>query len=238
MKVNVYSSIVISVGTHTVERRFACCCCCWLNVCATFAFRNIMSLSLSGHTVGRSTCVRSSFSHSIYSDATIWWWMIIEIGSSIELCDYLTTHSLEEEKKKRKKREINKNIARYLSSWFGFVWFFLCTLCCVSCSLCVPLFELHLTFGRAMSIKRYSYVCFYRLVLSFILALLFVLISATILLLCFVRAGLVFLYLRFGSLLRCIAHHAVHVALWCDGLVTRWTDACMCQFAQGLKRCF
>lgn len=49
--------------------------------------------------------------------------MIIEIGYSIELCDYLTTHSLkasESESAKKKTREINKNIARYLSSWLVF----------------------------------------------------------------------------------------------------------------------
>lgn len=98
-------------------------------------------------------------------------------------------------RKRRKKREINKNIARYLSSWLVGWCFFLAL---------APLHSRtnHLTTHIPAEASNGSVMfVFTAWFYPLFLALLFVLISATILLLCFVRA--VF-FSRISFFVRCM----------------------------------
>lgn len=161
MEVNVYSSIVISVA----EKSFVS-----LNV--PFAFCHFDYPICSRHM-----CV-GSFSHSIYFGAAIWWWIIIEIGyrASNYVITWIRIMWILE------KREINKNITCSLSSSFSIsLSLFLSIFFFVLCNF----LQCHHPLGSSqLSIRL---VCLFLLVwlYPFILALLFVLISATILLLLF-----------------------------------------------------
>lgn len=173
----------------------------------------------------RHMCV-GSFSHSIYFGAAIWWWIIIEIGYSIELCDYLNTHSLE-------KREINKNITRYLSSSlcnslsvpplciFRWGFFSFCNLLRFHPILRVVrsfLYVCFYSFGFILLFWRYC-SCLYQQ--QFYYYFFFLRVYAS-------RFPFLQLGLRFALLI-------VQVALWCDGLVTSCRNVFMCQFVQGLN---
>lgn len=175
MKVNVYSSIVISVCTQLRDNVLVECAICLL--------LSYVSRSRYGQHVCEARFLIRFISTQPFDDE---WSLKLDTASNYVIT-WLRIHWRIDRKdrapkrKRRKKREINKNIARYLSSWLVGWCFFLAL---------APLHSPtnHLTYIQAEASNGSVMFVFTAWFYPLFLALLFVLISATILLLCFVQA--------------------------------------------------
>lgn len=195
MEVNVYSSIVISAA----EKRD-----CWV----PFAFCHRINCS---HNAVVNMCASLVFSFDLFQRNHLmmnhhWNWIQHRIMWLLGWAFWV-----------EKKREINKNITWYLSS-FSFSFFRSLR----SLTLCFLFILFERIAGAPCRLYAFTMFVFTASAWSFILALLFVLISATILLLFFVckRARVSFFFLHFewigAGWVGPVFHHHVQVTLRCD----------------------